>query len=291
MKRLGARLGRMRRSRQVVDAYLLRKRDMGGQFRGEVALITGGTRGLGGAAARCFAEQGAFVAIVCRDEMAAKQFMASSRASPGVAFYKADVRRTDAATELISRVTDRFGRLDILINSAGGSKLVSFLETDPATPEAMLAANLKDTVLFAQAAANTMIKEGRSGRIIDMSSVSGQRGSTLRAAYGMAKSAIIQLTKVMAVELVPYGIRVNAIAPGPIETRAAIERHRPTGRGANLRTISMRRNGTPKEVAAAAMYLASEAASCVTGHISNVDGGFCAAGILQQELTACASVP
>ena len=145
-----------------------------------------------------------------------------------------------------------------------------------------------DMDLFSQADAKTMIEEGRSDRIINMSPVSGQRGSTLRAAYGMAKSAIIQLTKVMAIELAPYGIRVNAIAPGSIETRAAIERHRPTARGAYLRTISMQRRGTPKEVVAAAMYLASEAASYLTGHILNVDGGFCAAGII--ELTACASV-
>jgi NAD(P)-dependent dehydrogenase (short-subunit alcohol dehydrogenase family) len=259
---------------------------MGGQFRGKVALITGGTRGLGAAAARRFVEEGAFVAIVGRGEMGANQFMASLHAPPGVAFYKADVRETDVATEVISRVVDRFGGLDILINSAGGSKLVSFLETDPATWGTMLAANLKNTFLFAQAAAKTMIEEGRSG--CNMSSVSGQRGSTLRAAYGMAKSAIIQLTKVMAVA--PYGIRVNAIAPGPIETRAAIERHLPTTRGAYPRTIPMRRHGTPEEVAAAAMYLASEAASYVTGHILNVDGGFCAAGLIEQELTACVSV-
>jgi NAD(P)-dependent dehydrogenase (short-subunit alcohol dehydrogenase family) len=262
---------------------------MGGLFREKVALITGGTRGLGAAAARRFVEEGAFVAVVGRDEIAANQFVASLHAPSGAAFYKADVRDADAATEVIARVVERFGGLDILINSAGGSKLVSFLETDPATLETMLAVNLKGTFFFAQAAARAMIEKRHGGSIINMSSVSGQRGSTLRAAYGMAKSAIIQLTKVMAVELAPYGIRVNAIAPGPIETRAATERHLPTTRGAYIRTIPMRRYGTPEEVAATAMFLASDAASYVTGHILNVDGGFCAAGIMEQELTTCVS--
>jgi 3-oxoacyl-[acyl-carrier protein] reductase len=262
---------------------------MSGQFRGKVALITGGTRGLGAAAARRLVEEGASIAIVGRDETAAKQFVASLHGSPGVAVFQVDVREAGSATDVISRVVDRFGGLDILINSAGGSKLVSFLETDPATLEAMLAVNLKGTFFFAQAAAKAMIELGRSGCIINMSSVSGQRGSTLRAAYGMAKSAIIHLTKVMAVELAPHGIRVNAIAPGPIETRAASERHLSTTRGAYLRTIPMRRYGTPEEVAAVATFLASEAASYVTGHVLNVDGGFCAAGIMEQELTACVS--
>lgn len=260
---------------------------MSGQFRGKVALITGGTRGLGAASARRLVEEGASVAIVGRDEIAAKQFVASLDDSACVAIFRADVREAGSATNVVSRVVDRFGGLDILINSAGGSKLVSFLETDPATLEEMLAVNLKGTFFFAQAAARAMIKLGRSGCIINMSSISGQRGSTLRVAYGMAKSAIIQLTKVMAVELAPHGIRVNAIAPGPIETRAVIERHLSTTRDAYLRTIPMRRYGTPDEVAAAATYLASEAASYVTGHVLNVDGGFCAAGIVEQEPTFC----
>src|SRR5947208_3479981 len=111
---------------------------MSGQFRGKIALITGGTRGLGAASARRLAEEGASVAIVGRDEIAAKQFVASLDGSAGVAFYRAGVREAGSAIDVTARVIDRFGGLDVLINSAGGSKLVSFLETDPATLEEML---------------------------------------------------------------------------------------------------------------------------------------------------------
>ncbi|MBR1217830.1 glucose 1-dehydrogenase [Bradyrhizobium sp. U87765 SZCCT0131] len=253
---------------------------------GKIALVTGGTRGLGAATARRLVEDGAHVVIVGRDEAAARKLISSVDAGRRLMFIKADVGDVDAAADTTRRVVEQFGGIDILVNSAGGSKLMPFLDTDAATLETMLSVNLKGTFFFAQAVARTMVNRGRGGIIINISSISGQRGSTLRAAYGMAKSAIIQLTRVMAVELAPHGIRVNAIAPGPIETRAATERHLPTTRSAYLRTIPMRRYGTPEEVAATAMFLVSDAASYVTGHILNVDGGFCAAGIMEQEIAA-----
>lgn len=255
---------------------------MTGQLAGKVAVITGGTNGLGAATAKRFVEEGASVLIVGRDEAAAAA-LADRVGVPGrLGFHKADVSERDSAARAVADTLDRFSGIDILVNSAGGSRLVSFLETDSSTLDAMLAVNLKGTFFFAQEAAKAMIEQGRGGAIINVSSISGQRGSTLRAAYGMAKSAVIHLTRVMAVELAPHGIRVNAIAPGPIETRAAKERHRSTTRGAYLRTIPMGRYGTPEEVAAVATFLASEAASYVTGDTLNVDGGFCAAGLMEE---------
>ncbi len=256
---------------------------MARNLHGKTAVVTGGTNGIGAAVALRLAAEGVRVAIVGRNERAAEKLMQAIGDASRFSFIKADIGSPADIEIAAGEALDRLSHIDILVNSAGGSRLLPFLKTDSAVLDEMLAVNLRGTFLFAKAAALSMIAHGSGGAIVNISSISGQRGSALRAAYGMAKSAVIQLTKVMAVELAGYAIRVNAIAPGPIETRAVRERHRPTTREAYLRTIPMQRYGTVDEVASAAVFLSSDEASYVTGHILNVDGGFYAAGLIEPD--------
>src|SRR3546814_498976 len=131
--------------------------------------------------------------------------------------------------------------------------------------------------MAAQAAARAMVEQG-GGRIINMGSINGQNGATGRAAYGVSKAGLMQLTRVMAVELGPLGVAVNAIAPGPIITD--MTHHGPDQRRAYLDRIPMKRFGTPEAVAAAALFLASDDCQWLTGHVLNVDGGFRGAGLI-----------
>jgi 3-oxoacyl-[acyl-carrier protein] reductase len=149
-----------------------------------------------------------------------------------------------------------------------------------------LRVNLTGTFLCGQAAARLMVKTGTHGAIVNIASISGQRGGNGRAAYGASKAGVIGLTKVMAVDLAQSRIRVNAIAPGPIETEMTKVGHTQESREAYHRLVPQRRYGDPVDIANAALFLASQESGYITGHVLNVDGGFGAAGLLFSDLGA-----
>jgi 3-oxoacyl-[acyl-carrier protein] reductase len=176
----------------------------------------------------------------------------------------------------VTETVRRFGRIDIAVNNAGIALHKLALDTSLEDWERVLRINLTGSFLTAQAAARHMVKQG-GGRIIQIGSISGQRGNMGGIAYGASKAAVMHICKVLAVELLGQGVMVNAIAPGPIET--GISRHGPTRKRAYLDRIPTHSYGNVDAVANAALYLASDECDWVTGHVLNVDGGYGAAGL------------
>jgi 3-oxoacyl-[acyl-carrier protein] reductase len=253
---------------------------MGGDLAGKAAIVTGGASGIGREIAPRLAAAGASVLVADRDGAGAEAVAGEIAASGGRALgWEVDVRDPAGCEALIAAAREAFGRLDALVTSAGIARSRPFLETSLELWQETLDVNLTGAFLCCQAAAPAMIATG-SGRIITIASVSGQRGGTNRAAYGASKGGVITLTRVMAVELAQHNITVNAIAPGPIETPMASVMHTAADRAAWLGTVPAQRYGTPAEVAAAVVFLASDEASYITGHVLNVDGGFGAAGVI-----------
>jgi NAD(P)-dependent dehydrogenase (short-subunit alcohol dehydrogenase family) len=183
----------------------------------------------------------------------------------------------------VAETVRAFGRLDILVNNAGIAVLRPFLELPLAEFERVLRVNLMGALLCGQHAARHMIGRGGGGRIVNIASISGQRAGTNRTSYGTSKAALIQLTRQMALELAPHRITANAIAPGPVETDMVRAAHTPAQRAAYGRMVPAQRYGTPAEVAAAALFLVSDEAAYVTGHVLDVDGGFMAAGLVTRD--------
>jgi NAD(P)-dependent dehydrogenase (short-subunit alcohol dehydrogenase family) len=243
------------------------------RLRGKVAVVTGGLSGIGAAIAARFAAEGA--RVVAADLAAAD---APLDAGATVAPLHVDVTQEASTDAMAAAVLAAHRRIDILVNCAGFGQDIAFLETPVAVLDRIMAVNVRGTFLAAQACGRAM-RDAGAGAIINIGSVSGLAGSSGRAAYGASKGAIVTLTQVMAMDLAQFGIRVNAIAPGPVDTPLTQRVHTPATRDAWTRATMLRRYGTPEEIAAAALFLASDDASYVTGHILPVDGGFTAAGM------------
>jgi 3-oxoacyl-[acyl-carrier protein] reductase len=250
------------------------------RLAGKHALITGAGRGIGRAVARVFVREGAAVAVADIDATLAEDAVRELEARGGRALaVEADVASPASIRAMVEAVLSGFGRIDVLVNNAGIGGNTPFLDTSLEEWERILRVNLTGAFLVAQAVSREMAKAG-GGRVINIASLSGQRGGTGRAAYGAAKAGLDLLTRVMAVELAEHGINVNSIAPGPIETEMAKFAHDAATRAAYERLVPMRRYGTPEEIADAALFLASEESRYVHGHTLNVDGGFRAAGLM-----------
>ena len=250
------------------------------RLSGRVATVTGSGRGMGEAIARAFAREGAAVIVNDIDLAGAERVAESIRAGGGRAdAIRVDVGEEADAERLAQTALDVFGGLDIHINNAGIGQTRLFTETTRADFERILRVNLIGAFLCGQAAVRAMLPRGY-GRIINIASLSGQRGGVGRSAYGASKAGLELLTKVMSVELASRGINVNAIAPGAIATEIAAQMHDAATREAYHYLIPQRRYGLPEEVAEAAVFLASDEARHICGHTLNVDGGFQSAGLM-----------
>lgn len=238
-------------------------------LEGKVALVTGGTRGIGRAVAAMMSERGARVIITgVTSEETLKQVQEEIGAAGACI---CDVTSYDGAKELISRIVKEYGRLDILVNNAGITKDTLLMRMKESEWDAVLDVNLKGTFNCLRHASNVMIRQ-RSGAIVNISSVVGLTGNVGQCNYSASKAGVIGLTKSAAKELAMRGIRVNAIAPGFIETDMTKVLSEDVV-SAMMAGIPLKTLGKPEDVAKAACFLASDEAAYITGQVLSVDGG------------------
>ena len=254
-----------------------------GRLKGKVAIVTGGSRGIGFAIARGFAREGANVALAGRDE--------STLAGPAEALrafgiktlpVQADVAEQQDVERLVGRTVDEFGRVDILVNNAGIQYRLPSEQMDIAGWRRVIDTNLNGVFMCCQAAGRVMLRQ-RSGSIINIASLSSFVGMPQRAPYSTAKTAVVGLTRVLAAEWGRRGVRVNAIAPGYILTE--MTRHAIATGMLDPNEIIPRtplgRMGEPEDMVGLAVFLASEESAFVTGQTIAADGGFLAYGYLK----------
>ena len=241
-------------------------------IRDRGVLISGGTSGIGLATARRFLEEGARVFLSGATEEEAEKALADLDGSVDGA--GADVADEQAVPELVDHATRFLGRIDVLINNAGIARKSPFLETGVADWDRTIAVNLRGMFLVAQAVARSMVADGRGGAIVNMASTNALGGEEDFADYNASKGGVLQLTRTMAVELGPKGVRVNCVCPGfidtPLNRALASEEEFVTY---ERERIPLHRRGRPEEVASAYLFLASDDASFVHGAALVVDGG------------------
>ena len=239
---------------------------------GQVAIVTGAARGLGRVIAETLAASGATVACVDVNAELLAETVQGINAGGGTAeAFPCDVTDSERVNQVVKDVVDKWGGLHLLVNNAGITRDTPVMRMKDDQWDAVLAINLRGTFLFTRAAARPMMK-GRRGRIINMASVSGMMGNPGQANYSASKAGVIGFTRTVARELAGRNITVNAVAPGFIATEMtaalgeeileAVKKQTPLGR-----------LGQPRDVADAVLFLASEAASFITGHVLTVDGG------------------
>lgn len=237
----------------------------------KVVIVTGAGRGIGAATARLFAAQGAHVALAARTDSEIKEVANSINGYPVVC----DVRNPTDCERLVAETIKQFGRVDVLVNNAGAVHTAGpFTDVNDDIWEDMYAVNVLGAVRLSRLVAQHLITEGRSGSIVNVTSVAGMQSATAQIAYGASKAALISQTQTTAKELGRYGIRVNAIACGLVRTRMAD----PVSTNATLHQkflhkTPLQMNGEPEDIAHAIAFLASDLSCFTTGHTMIVDGG------------------
>ena len=245
------------------------------KLKDKVAIVTGATKGIGLGIAEEFAKEGAKVVLTGRSmDLGTAAAEAIATQAHEAIFVQCDVSQSDQVQDLVEQTVQHFGRLDIMVSNAGINNKAEFLDVQEADWDSVIAVNLKGVFLCGQAAAKQMVKQGQGGVIINMSSVMGVLGLKNQVAYSASKGGINQLTKVMGLGLIDYGIRVNGIGPGAVNT----ELMKRVGHNKELMDMILRR--TPigrvaecEEVGRVAVFLASEDASFMVGQTVYPDGG------------------
>jgi 3-oxoacyl-[acyl-carrier protein] reductase len=243
------------------------------RLKDQVAIVTGGSRGIGRAIVKAFAAEGAKVAFIFRGNLAAAEALKAEIAAAGgtALALQADVSKLDEATRCVEQVEKEWRRLDILVNNAGVIKDDLFVRMEPEAWQTVLQTNLGGTFNFCKAVGYTMMKQ-RRGRIINISSVAADHVNPGQTNYAASKGAINAFTRALAVELAGRNVTINAIAPGFIETDMS-EAVRNKAGDLIKKMIPMKRLGQPDDIAKMAVFLASADADYITGQVITVDGG------------------
>jgi 3-oxoacyl-[acyl-carrier protein] reductase len=247
-------------------------------IKGKVTLITGSGKGIGKAMALAFAQAGADVVIADKDAVAGERTSGAIEAEGKTKplMIRVDVCDSDQVDHLVDKTLATYGRIDILVNNAGGGyPTVPLLQMQETEWDRIVTLNLKSVFLCCKAVGQVMVRQ-RSGNIINMTSVVALGPFPMGANYSAAKAGVKNLTETLAVELAPFNIRVNALAPGPVETPLTREFYEknPQMKEQRVKAIPLKRLGKPEDVADAALFLAGDASCYITGQTIVINGGF-----------------
>lgn len=245
-------------------------------LNGKIGIVTGGGRGIGEAISMQLAQEGAKVVVADIVFEAAKKVVSKITEKAHEAFaIQVDVSKSEEVRSMVKETISKFGRIDILVNNAGVIKRTPCLDISEEEWDWVLNINSKGVFLCSQMVAREMIKVGRKGKIVNISSINAEVASANMVHYCASKGGVYMLTRSMALELAPYGINVNAIAPGPVKTELTKERFEdPKQLEWLLGNVPLGRVGQPSEIANAVIFLSGPCSDFITGHMLVVDGGW-----------------
>ncbi len=244
------------------------------KFKDKVTIVTGGACGLGRAIAQCFAKEGALVIILDKAEEEAGNAAREIESQGGKAVaLKVDATQGQEVINIVAKIAEKWGRIDILVNNIGWNECISFLETDEALWRTSLDINLLVPMRFCHAVLPYMVKQ-QYGRVVNIASIAARQPRPMAVTYSAAKAGVVAITRSLAVAMAPYNIRVNCIAPALIETEL-LRQNTPELIGPILKQTALGRYCQPEEIAAAVLFFASDEASYIVGQSLHVDGGNC----------------